>query len=41
LLDRREEAVEVDVEEVKAVGLGRGGHGSYWRLYSPFICFRA
>jgi hypothetical protein len=40
LLDRREEAVEVDVQEVEAVGLDGGGHGSYWRLYSPFICSR-
>ncbi len=40
LLDRGEEAVQVDVQEVKAVGLGDGGHGAYWRLYSPFICFR-
>jgi hypothetical protein len=29
LLDRREEAVEVDVQEVEAVGLDRGGDGSY------------
>jgi hypothetical protein len=29
LFDRREEAIEVDVQEVEAVGLGGGGHGSY------------
>jgi hypothetical protein len=27
LLDGREEAVEIDVEEAEAIGLGRGGHG--------------
>jgi hypothetical protein len=26
LLDGREEAVEVDVKEAEAVGVGRGGH---------------
>ena len=42
LLDRGEEAVEVDVQEAEAVGMG----GSWTRefvgqLYSLFICLRS
>ena len=41
LLYRREEAVEVDVEEREAVGMGSGGHlDDVERLYSLFICFQ-
>lgn len=42
LFDGREEAVEVDVEEGEAVGMGWGGHGRWWLpLYSLFICFQS
>ena len=38
LLDRREERVEVDVEEAEAIGLGVEVHRQVLqRLYSPFL----
>jgi hypothetical protein len=38
LLDRGEEAVQVDVQETKPVGMRCAGHSSTTRLYSLFIC---
>jgi len=37
LFDGREEAVEVDVEEGEAVGMGWGGHVDLKKLYIRFL----
>ena len=41
LFDGREEAVQVDVEEAEAVGMGIGGHRTCEQLYSLFICLQS